>query len=348
MIAIAQVFKAFGATRVLEGVELAVQPGEIVALLGPSGCGKTTLLRAIAGLERPDRGSIRLAEQVVFQGKECGAAIDLPPEQRGVGLVFQDFALFPHLDVRANIAFGLRRAARAEREARVAELLIQFELQALGARHPGELSGGQQQRVALARALAPRPRVLLMDEPFSNLDAGLRRRLRVDLRARLKQIGVTTVFVTHDQEEALSLADRVAVMHAGRIRQCDTPERVYREPADLAVARATGQVNLVPGRAQAGVVVSALGSHAGVGPDGDVVILARPEAFRLSDAAEGVPARVIGRDYVGAEVELWLELHGSAGEPLVVRGGEAHGVAVGAEVRVELSAGARWCAAGVE
>lgn len=343
MIEIVDIEKRFGETQVLRGVSLQVERGRIIALLGPSGCGKTTLLRVLAGLESPDRGRV-LIDGRPMDDASGKAPLRVPPERRGVGLVFQDFALFPHLDVRANVAYGLRGMPRQDVHARVDAMLATFDIGELGTRFPHALSGGQQQRVALARALAPGPAVLLMDEPFSSLDASLRRRLRVSLRARLESLGVTTVFVTHDQEEALSLADHVAVMHAGRIAQCDVPEAVYRRPATVEVARATGRVNLLPGRADGGRLVCALGTHDGEGPDGDVVLIARPEDLVLSDAPESVRVRVVGRDYVGAERELWLEpISGPAlAEPLVAR--SARDLALGAETGLRLREPVRWVA----
>lgn len=305
MIEVLHVAKRFGPVTVLSDLALSVSRAEVVALLGPSGCGKTTLLRILAGLERPDAGEVRLAGELV-----AGPRVHVPPEKRNIGLVFQDFALFPHLKVGANVAFGLAHLPRPERASVAAEALARLDCADLADRYPHELSGGQQQRVALARALAPRPRVLLMDEPFSNLDASLRRRLRVELRKTLTAIGIATVFVTHDQDEALSLADRVAVLDRGVIAQLDAPERVYRAPRSLAVARATGPVTTLPGRAAGGRVETALGTLSGQGPDGEVVVVLRPED--LVPAPTGVTARVVGRDYTGAEVELWLELPGGS------------------------------------
>jgi iron(III) transport system ATP-binding protein len=346
MIAIDALYKTWPrGPVVLDGLSLEVAAGEVLALLGPSGCGKTTLLRVLAGLEVPDAGSVSLDGRPVIEG---GRAL-VPPERRGVGLVFQDFALFPHLDVRHNVAFGLRHLDPRAREARVDALLARFDLASLGGRRPDELSGGQQQRVALARALAPEPRILLLDEPFSNLDASLRRRLRVALREQLKAIGVTTVLVTHDESEALSLADRVAVLDAGRVAQVAPPEVIYGKPASVAVARATGQVNAVPGEALGAWIRTPLGELRGSGPDGDAFALLRPEQLILGaeSAREGARARVSARDYTGAELELWLSVEGLP-EPLVAKaagsnagGGEVH---VGDTVRVQVRGAVSWCA----
>jgi len=241
VIEISRVEKRFGQTQVLRGVDLTIARAEVVALLGPSGCGKTTLLRILAGLETPDAGSVSVDGVLL-----ASATSTTPPEKRNIGLVFQDFALFPHLRVDANVAFGLAHLPAPDRASIVSQTLARFDLSDLARRYPHELSGGQQQRVALARALAPTPRVLLMDEPFSNLDTSLRRRLRVELRHTLRQIGIATVFVTHDQDEALSVSDRLVVMSAGRIEQIGTPRDIYERPASAFVADFMGFTNLVP------------------------------------------------------------------------------------------------------
>ncbi len=297
--------KAFGQARVLHGVDLDVGEGEIVALLGP------------------------------------GPGAWIPPERRGVGLVFQDFALFPHLSVADNVGFGLPRRPAAPRRARIASVLTEVGLGELGARYPHELSGGQQQRVALARALAPSPRVLLMDEPFASLDAALRRRLRVELGALLRGVGVATLFVTHDQDEALSLADRVAVMSGGRLAQVGPPRELYDAPATVAVARAVGEANVLPGVAKGGRVRCALGLLAGRGPDGDVLVVVRPEALTLG--GEGVAAQVIARDYVGREEIVHAAVAGLDG-PLLVRAA-TDAPAAGRGCRLRVVGPVSWCPA---
>ena len=216
---------AYGGPPVLTDLSLEIAPGELVALLGPSGCGKTTLLRSIAGLERPTHGTISVGGRVVTDNENF-----VPPERRRIGMVFQDGALFPHLDVQRNVAYGLPRDQR--RNGRVDEALAMVGLADVADRMPGTLSGGQQQRVALARALAPRPGVLLLDEPFSNLDATLRLQVRAEMHRLLVDLGITTIFVTHDQEEAFVLGDRVAVLHDGHLVQVGTPDDLYRRPAD--------------------------------------------------------------------------------------------------------------------
>jgi iron(III) transport system ATP-binding protein len=235
---------AAGMHVVVERLSLSLARGEIGCLLGASGCGKTTVLRAVAGFEPLLAGSIELDGKIV-----AGEGIALPPELRRVGVMFQDYALFPHLDVAANIGFGLRGLPRAERRERIAELLALVGLAGEGGAFPHELSGGQQQRVALARALAPRPSLLLLDEPFSNLDIDTRQRLALELRALLKAAGTTVLLVTHDQAEAFAIADRIAVMDRGRTLQFDTAEGLYRRPADRFVAGFIGRGTLVPGTA---------------------------------------------------------------------------------------------------
>ncbi len=237
----AAVVVELGGQRVLDQVSLSLVQGELGCLLGPSGCGKTTLLRSIAGLQDVHDGHIHLA------GREIASRTrSLAPEQRRIGLVFQDVALFPHLDVAGNIGFGLTGLARHERRERIQDLLAKLQLAGLERRYPHELSGGQQQRVAIARALAPQPQLLLLDEPFSSLDAVLRKQLRSELARLLRELGTTALLVTHDQEEAMAFADRVAVMHAGRIEQVDSPWRLYHQPVNRHVAGFVGEGVLAP------------------------------------------------------------------------------------------------------
>lgn len=236
--------KTFDEHVALDSISLEANAGELLTLLGPSGCGKSTTLWSIAGLHRPDAGRISIGDSVVFDG---GARTFVPPEKRECGVVFQSYAIWPNMTVAENVGYplGLRRIKGAAKAQRVREVLELVELGDLAKRYPHQLSGGQQQRVALARALASPPRLLLLDEPFSNLDAKLRDRARVWLKALQREIAVTTIFVTHDQDEALSLSDRVAVMSAGRIRQLGTPEEVYNAPADVFVADFVGTINLL-------------------------------------------------------------------------------------------------------
>jgi iron(III) transport system ATP-binding protein len=236
--------KTFDAHRALDDVSIEARDGELLTLLGPSGCGKSTTLWSIAGLHRPDAGTIGIGDDVVF---DSGRGVHVPPERRECGVVFQSYAVWPHMTVAENVGYPLRlrRMKRPARAGRVQEVLDLVELGDLADRYPHQLSGGQQQRVALARALAHPPRLLLLDEPFSNFDAKLRDRARVWLRALQREVGVTTVFVTHDQAEALSLSDRVAVLRDGVVHQVDTPEAIYERPADLFVADFVGTVNLL-------------------------------------------------------------------------------------------------------
>jgi iron(III) transport system ATP-binding protein len=243
----------------VDGLSLGVAHGEILALLGPSGCGKTTTLRIIAGLESPDSGTVTLRGEVV-----AGPAHVVPPEERGIGIVFQDYALFPHLTVADNVAFGLRRMSRGARQGRISEVLELVGLPTYAGHYPHELSGGQQQRVALARALAPAPALMLLDEPFSNLDADLRAQMRDEVERILRATGTTAVFVTHDQEEAFTLADRVGVLNAGRMEQLAPPQQIYHQPATRFVAAFVGDADFLPGTVTSQGIVTEVGTFANV------------------------------------------------------------------------------------
>ena len=297
------VSKRFGAVQAVDDAQLCVERGEFVALLGPSGCGKTTLLRLIAGFEEPEAGTVEVAGRPV-----AGAGAWVPPERRKVGMVFQDYALFPHLTVAENIGFGL---PRKERKTRVPAVLALVDLCGLGARYPHELSGGQQQRVALARALAPGPELVLLDEPWSNIDPHLRSSMRDELARILRAIHVTVVLVTHDREEAFSLADRIALMRNGTVVQEGTPEEVYLAPATRWAAEFVGAGNFLPGRLADGIVATQVGRFAALNPNGatDVEALIRPELLELEPDPSGT-AEVVGREFRGHDVFYRVLLNG--------------------------------------
>jgi len=302
------VSKSFGEVAALRDVNLDVADGEFFTLVGPSGCGKTTTLRAIAGFERPDAGSVAFGDREM-----AGVA----PENRDVGVVFQNYALFPHMSVAENVAYGLRFRdvpGGKTRDERVAELLELVDLAGFGDRDPDELSGGQRQRVALARALAPGPEVLLLDEPMSALDARLRQRLRTQVRAIQSELAITTVYVTHDQEEALAISDRVAVMHDGRVEQVGAPEAVYRRPATRFVAEFLGDNNVFAGEVD-GDAVRVGGSRfriAGLdAPDGaSVTVCVRPEHLALGGGPNAFEATVEAVEFLGEAFRASLDWDG--------------------------------------
>jgi iron(III) transport system ATP-binding protein len=318
--------KRFGRVVAVDGADLAVAQGGTLALLGPSGCGKTTLLRLIAGFESADAGEIDLEGRVL-----TGPSVFVPPEKRRVGLVFQDFALFPHLDVGANVAFGM--PSGVDKRERVDRMLALVGLAGLARRMPHELSGGQQQRVALARTLAAEPKLVLMDEPFSNLDPALRARVRSEVRKLVESLGMTTVFVTHDQEEALSIAARIAVMLDGRIVQAGAPADVYRHPASRAVAEFLGDANIIVGDARDGRVHCELGAvPSSEGQQGAVQVMVRPEDLALD--GNGRPADVIECEYYGHDQMITVRLE--SGSVLRVRDLPGRSIAPGDRVGVTL------------
>ncbi len=294
--------KNFGPVAAVRDVSLRLERGRFLALLGPSGCGKTTVLRIMAGFEAPDAGEIHVGGTRV-----SGPDTFVPPERRHIGMVFQEYALFPHLTVEQNTAFGL--PGNGPRAQRVHEVLRLVGLEGVKDRMPHELSGGQQQRVALARALAPRPEVILLDEPFSNLDAALRVRVRQEVRHILRAAGVTAIFVTHDQEEALSLADEVAVMIDGQILQVDGPERLYRRPSTHRVATFLGDANFLPASAEGESAVCELGPlRLMEARDGEVEIMIRPEDILL-EANDTGPGEIVERTYFGHDQLLGIRMN---------------------------------------
>jgi ABC-type Fe3+/spermidine/putrescine transport system ATPase subunit len=340
--------KRFGGVTAVDSLSLGIPRGDILALLGPSGSGKTTTLRLLAGFERPDEGRITVGGEDVT---------DTPPAGRRFGMVFQHYALFPHLDVGRNIAFGLESqgVAPADRERRVMEALALVELSGLERRPVSALSGGQQQRVALARALAPEPRVLFLDEPLSNLDPGLRERTRRELRGLIHRIGITTILVTHEQEEAFDLADDVALLRRGRLEQLGTPEALYNDPATAFVAGFIGRVSVLPvkviGLEETIARVEVPGASAPwevscpAAPTGPVQLHARPEALRMTKAGEqALRGEVVGRRFLGATALYAVRLPAGftvevAGEPGEARVGDPVGVAPNGKAGLHLLPG---------
>ncbi|MEU9572379.1 ABC transporter ATP-binding protein [Streptomyces massasporeus] len=332
--------KSYGAGEpVLRDLELTVPAGALAAVLGPSGCGKTTMLRIVAGFLRPDAGTVRLGDRLL-----SGPGVHLPPERRRIGIVPQEGALFPHLSVARNVAFGLTGAERAERRHRTEEMLELVGLAGYGDRMPHELSGGQQQRVALARALAPQPQLVLLDEPFNALDSALRAEVRSDVRTALRATGATAVLVTHDQQEALSTADLVAVVRDGQVAQCATPQDLYNRPADPWIADFVGEAVLLPATIDTdGTARTALGPvPLAAAPAGLRVgtVLLRPEQLRLTDAhSDGsVNGMVTNICYYGhdAMVTVKVEEHDTPVDirvagALPVRPGEKTGVCIAGE-----------------
>jgi len=342
------VTKRFGDVVALDEVSLAIARGEFMTLLGPSGCGKTTLLKLAAGFLGPDRGSIAIDGKCVN---------DVPTYKREIGMMFQNYALFPHMNVADNVAYGLktRRVPRQECRRRVAEVLALVKLKGMEDRKPRQLSGGQQQRVALARALVINPTVLLLDEPFSALDKNLRLDMQIEIKEIQRKLGLTTIFVTHDQSEALSLSDRMAVMSEGRIRQLGTPRDVYRRPRDRFVASFVGDSNRLRGRlvnvTAAGAVI-ALGNaqvkvpgeaFSGAAADHPVDLFVRPERLRLVDASApgAICGQVVAQVYQGGHVDLQIDCKASGHDRLLVRSSGDQAIArwpLGAAVGIAIDA----------
>jgi len=339
--------KRYGEYTAIHGLNLSTCDGEFISLLGPSGCGKTTTLRCVAGFEQPEGG------RVCLDGQDIG---NLPPEKRDMGMVFQNYALFPHLDVRRNLSFGLemRGISRAEIARRVDAVLAMVQLEAMAARYPRQLSGGQQQRVALARALVIEPRLLLLDEPLANLDAVLREEMRVFIRDLQRRVGITTLYVTHDQSEAMLMSDRVAVMLAGQLQQFDVPEAIYLRPRSESVARFIGRSNLITGQIQQvlgsstehplhlvqtviGVVEAACDKA--LNPGNAVHVTLRPEAIHFAENGK-YAARVVRSYFLGSTVEHVVEcLHG---QTLLVQTAPGQRRAEGSTCTLRFEQGQAW------
>lgn len=334
MIRLEQVCKSYDRqVQAVSGLDLCIERGMLVALLGPSGCGKTTTLRLLAGLEQPDQGRIWLAGQYI-----AAPHVWVAPEHRQIGMVFQDYALFPHLSIGDNIAFPLTQQPPATRRQRIHELLDMVGLAGMERRYPHQLSGGQQQRVALARALAANPLVVLLDEPFSNLDAALRKSTRSEVRRILKQSGTTTLFVTHDQEEAFTVADRVVVMFHGKIAQVGTPRQIYLQPATRQVASFVGEASFLPATAHGSTASTVLGTVPLATPlHGAIETLVRPEAVQVQQvAADEVGHGVIERvEFSGAHQSLSVRCHD--GTLLLARIPPDQEYVAGAAVRLRLT-----------
>ena len=340
LLSLANVAQSYGGKAVLHDLGFALQAGEIGCLLGPSGCGKTTALRLVAGFETLQRGEIAIGGETVAK-----SGFALPPEQRQVGLIFQDYALFPHLSVEANIGFGLGKLPRAEREHRIGDMLRLVGLTREARRYPHQLSGGQQQRVALARALAPKPRLLLMDEPFSNLDVELREKLSIEVRDILKHESITALLVTHDQHEAFAMADKIGVMHEGVIQQWDTPYALYHQPKSRFVADFIGQGVLLPGtvmgahqvKIELGMIRGAASSEGesclGFGLGADVEVLIRPDDIQHDDASP-LQAEVERRAFRGAEFLYTLRL--PSGARVLTQVPSHHDHAIGEKLGIRL------------
>ena len=333
-----QLRKSYSGTGLatLHGLSLAVESGSLTALLGPSGSGKTTTMKLIAGLMAPDSGDIRLGDRSIR---------DLPPERRGVAMVFQNPLLFPHLTVAGNVGFGLRMRGLGPDQiaTSVAEMLDRVRLTDLAQRKPAQLSGGQAQRAALARALILRPEVLLLDEPLSSLDPGLRDEMRQLIRALQRETGITTIVVTHDQTEAVALADRIALLLDGRLAQHDAPEAFYRRPATQAVARFLGGVNFIPGTARGGVFDCALGSLTlpqGLA-DGPGLLTFRPESLRFGDGPNLLAAQVVALSFLGSLTRVDLDVRGVLLQGMVTPD-TARGLAPGTPAQVSLPPEALW------
>jgi putative spermidine/putrescine transport system ATP-binding protein len=344
-VSIEKLTKTFGSARAVDGISVRIANGEFISLLGPSGCGKTTTLKMIAGFEDVSGGAIR------FDGQDV---VNVPAEKRDIGMVFQNYALFPHMTVEQNLAFGLemRKVAKPEMRSRIARVLEMVQLTGYAERYPRQLSGGQQQRVALGRALVIEPKILLLDEPLANLDAKLREEMRVFIRDLQRRVGITTVYVTHDQAEAMTMSDRVVVMFGGRIAQIGAPSDIYERPENLEVAQFVGQVNLVKGtitgaagpgksRVASGFGEVAVDSRADHAPGTSVTLSLRPEAIELKPAGQGgAQGKVTARYYSGSIIDYRIAL--DSGETLHVQTFPNIRIAEGDRVSVHAPADGFW------
>jgi iron(III) transport system ATP-binding protein len=326
------VSRRYGDKLALDRVSLDIAPGQVLCLLGPSGCGKTTLLRIAAGVERPSGG------RVLVDGKEvAGPACFVPPEKRGIGLMFQDYALFPHLSIIDNVAFGLRSLSRAEARAEALAALARVGLAAYAADYPHILSGGEQQRVALARAIAPRPGIMLMDEPFSGLDPRLRQKMREETLAILHETRATCIVVTHDAEEAMRMGDQVALLRRGRVVQTGSAVDLYRAPKDILAARTFSDLNEVQARIENGEAVTALGRFPATdfAAGTEVIVCIRQSGVRLTPPREGTPARVLDMRFLGDVALVELAVQGLEA-PLLARVREGETPKLGTELGVAI------------
>ncbi len=331
-----EVSRRYGETLALDRVSLDIAPSEVLCLLGPSGCGKSTLLRVAAGVERPSSGRILLDGQEI-----AGPNVFLPPEKRGIGLMFQDFALFPHLTILDNVAFGLKSLTRSEAKTEARTALERVGLAHYASEYPHILSGGEQQRVALARAIAPRPSVLLMDEPFSGLDSRLREKMREETLAILHETRATAIVVTHDAEEAMRMGDRVALMHKGQIVQTGNAPDLYRAPKDILTARTFSDLNELAARIEGGSAATPLGRFAanGLADGAEAIVCVRQRGVRLVAAGEGVPARVLDARFLGDVALVELAVQG-LDAPLFARVRENDVPPQGTDVGIVIETGA--------
>lgn len=323
--------KSFGPVKAVINLTVTVRKGEFFSLLGPSGCGKTTILRLIAGLEKPDAGFITIGPEVV-----AGEGAWVAPEKRGVGIVFQDYALFPHMTVWQNVAFGLKKRGGTEMKERVRALLAMAGLTGLAGRYPHELSGGQRQRVALARSLANSPKIMLLDEPFSNLDSDLRSELRDETRRILKESGTTTILVTHDQEEAFALSDRIGILFQGVLEQAGASAEIYHSPKNRVVADFVGKADFIPGKLKDSYVVSGIGVFAYRGRESggseEVLLMVRPDHVHFVPEAGG-DAVVTEAKFLGASILYTLRLNNG----LVIHAAKPSAIPVGAGTTVRVT-----------